>query len=363
MKKRSLFLPPAPQLKEQADNRYKYLYSGFENVNQVHISEEPSIHAKRFHDLENLLEFKIIRNDHTKMSLIYLIAARNLVGECLTNMPGTYITHLIYNELHTTISAYIKNTSRLASCVTFRNFYQRGFSELVFCVVQSENQITGVGANIIAHFKEYLQVVNIRHIVVYADNSAIGFFEKQGFSKKIGIPKEVYDDYIGHYDGATLMYARVDPYYNYVSHPDFTESIQKIIAATLEPPRIVRFKIFPVPEILGMRIEPKASTSVKEVIQMIFEKTVSHSSSNLFKKLVPKEDYPDYYKAVKHPMCFEIIERKLKSGKYQKIEDLISDLSLIIENVFSYEDIEVKYKKNALILQSHIQEILMKLHK
>ena len=329
-----LFYPPAPKLKEQVGNVYKPLFYDFTDVKQVHVSEKPSLNAIRHYNLENLLQYKILHNDHTDMSLIYLNAAKNLICQCLTNMPAHYITHVVFNEKHITFTAFIKNSPKVASCVTFRIFDKTKLCELVFCVVKSDIQVSGIGTNLMEHFKQYLQVLGVRNVLVYADNSAIGFFEKQGFSQKIGVQQKYYKGIIKHYDGATLMHLEVDPYYDYVHHQDFTESMQKIIAANLENPQIIQFKKFPVPQILGINIDQKTTTSIKDPIQMIYEQTISHSSSNLFKTLISKKDFPDYYQTVKRPMCFETIERKIQAGKYNKIAELISDMELIISNVF-----------------------------
>ena len=55
------------------------------------------------------------------------------------------------------------------------------------------------------HLKEYVKTMGLTHFLTYADNYAIGYFRKQGFTKYITMPKERWRNYIKDYDGGTLM--------------------------------------------------------------------------------------------------------------------------------------------------------------
>lgn len=43
------------------------------------------------------------------------------------------------------------------------------------------------------------------HFLTYADNYAVGYFRKQGFSKEITLPRSVWAGYIKDYEGGTIM--------------------------------------------------------------------------------------------------------------------------------------------------------------
>lgn len=45
----------------------------------------------------------------------------------------------------------------------------------------------------------------INHFLTYADNYAIGWFKKQGFTKEISLPRDRWVGYIKDYDAANLM--------------------------------------------------------------------------------------------------------------------------------------------------------------
>lgn len=45
----------------------------------------------------------------------------------------------------------------------------------------------------------------INYFLTYADNYAVGYFRKQGFSKEISFPRERWVGYIKDYEGGTIM--------------------------------------------------------------------------------------------------------------------------------------------------------------
>ena len=56
---------------------------------------------------------------------------------------------------------------------------------------------------------------NIEFLMTYADNLAIQYFKKQGFSDTIQIPKEIWKGYLKDYDGSTHMECLINPKINY----------------------------------------------------------------------------------------------------------------------------------------------------
>lgn len=56
------------------------------------------------------------------------------------------------------------------------------------------------------HLKDYIKSTSSsRHFLTYADNYAVGYFKKQGFTKEISLPREIWTGYIKDYEGGTLM--------------------------------------------------------------------------------------------------------------------------------------------------------------
>ena len=57
------------------------------------------------------------------------------------------------------------------------------------------------------HFKAHIRKVypDIMHFLTYADNFAVIFFKKQGFSKEITLERSLWAGYIKDYEGGTIM--------------------------------------------------------------------------------------------------------------------------------------------------------------
>ena len=66
------------------------------------------------------------------------------------------------------------------------------------------------------HVKQYVKQAKITHFLTYADNYAIGYFEKQGFTKQVTLPQNQWKGYIKDYDGGTLMECIIHDQMNYL---------------------------------------------------------------------------------------------------------------------------------------------------
>lgn len=57
------------------------------------------------------------------------------------------------------------------------------------------------------HYKMHIRKAypGMNHFLTYADNYAVGYFEKQGFSKEITLERSVWAGYIKDYEGGTIM--------------------------------------------------------------------------------------------------------------------------------------------------------------
>ena len=66
------------------------------------------------------------------------------------------------------------------------------------------------------HLKQHILThEKITHLLTFADNNAVGYFTKQGFSKEITLSKESWSGYIKEYDGGTFMEGLLDPSITY----------------------------------------------------------------------------------------------------------------------------------------------------
>lgn len=61
-----------------------------------------------------------------------------------------------------------------------------------------------------------MQKRNVLYLMTYADNLALGYFRKQGFSKDIITPLDLWDGYIKDYEGGTKMEYWIDSKIDYL---------------------------------------------------------------------------------------------------------------------------------------------------
>lgn len=79
------------------------------------------------------------------------------------------------------------------------------------------------------HLKDYSTQQGIKHFLTYADEFAIGYFKKQGFSKDIKVARPVYAGYIKEYEGATLMHCELHPSIVYTQFSSVLRKQKEII--------------------------------------------------------------------------------------------------------------------------------------
>ncbi len=71
------------------------------------------------------------------------------------------------------------------------------------------------------HFKAHIRNTypDMMHFLTYADNYAVGYFEKQGFSKDITLDRSVWAGYIKDYEGGTIMQCTMLLKVDYLNKP------------------------------------------------------------------------------------------------------------------------------------------------
>ena len=79
------------------------------------------------------------------------------------------------------------------------------FAELVFLSVETSAQVGGLGTRLINRLKTTLTSQSIPRVLTYADNTALLFFQLQGFTHELTISADDYVGRIGEYKESVLM--------------------------------------------------------------------------------------------------------------------------------------------------------------
>jgi len=154
---------------------------------------------------EGIIRFEVVKNDGKPDSMVLLTGLKNIFQKQLPKMPKEYIARLVYDRNHYSL-AVVKDKMRVVGGITYRPFEARHFAEIVFCAISSSEQVKGYGARLMNHLKDHIRsTYDIQYFLTYADNYAIGYFKKQGFTTEITLEKPVWMGYIKDYEGGTLM--------------------------------------------------------------------------------------------------------------------------------------------------------------
>ncbi|CAI9559725.1 unnamed protein product [Staurois parvus] len=275
--------------------------------------------AARLEERRGVIEFHVVGNSlnqkPNKKIMIWLVGLQNVFSHQLPRMPKEYITRLVFDPKHKTL-ALIKD-GRVIGGICFRMFPSQGFTEIVFCAVTSNEQVKGYGTHLMNHLKEYHIKHNVLNFLTYADEYAIGYFKKQGFSKDIKVPKARYVGYIKDYEGATLMGCELNPRIPYTEFSVIIKKQKEIIKKMIERKQAQIRKVYPglscfkegvrqipiesipgiketgwKPSIKEKSKEPKDPDQLHNTLKNILQQVKSHQSAWPFMEPVKRTEAP-----------------------------------------------------------------------
>ena len=271
-------------------------------------------------------------------------------------MPEHYISRLVFNDNHKT--CILLRDGIVYGGITFRPFFDEDFAEIAFCAVSSQQQIRGFGAHVMAHVKTYLQAVGVHNILTYADNTAVGYFKRQGFTLKINFDPDIWRRCIKDYQGATLIHCKIRPDVDYLRINDIVDQQKLLISSLLPDSELLQVNKFPVTEIKGIVIDKKPQIAVKNQMKIILNETKLHSRAWPFLKPVSKQDAPHYFDIIKTPMDLSTLEKNVNDNKYKTIDDFARDMRLIFSNCYKYNGSDSVYSRSAKELEEYFEQLM-----
>lgn len=306
--------------------------------------DKPRDEAAKSDEQRKLIEFHIIGNHLSKPVskevTLWLLGILNVFAYQLPYMPREYISRLVFDGKHKTLALVKKN--RPIGGICFRPFKSQGFIEIVFCAVTSDEQLNGYGTHLMNHLKDYSTQQGIKHFLTYADVNAIGYFEKQGFSKDIKVCRPMYAGYIKEYEGATLMYCELHPCLIYTQFSSVIrkqkEIVKELILQRQQEIQDVQqgltcfkegVRSIPIESIPGLlefekKCVPRARQprppdeeididKLGQTLNAILGMISNHKDAWPFKQPVDKKEVKDYYDVIKYPMDLKTMAERLKA--------------------------------------------------
>jgi histone acetyltransferase len=219
--------------------------------------------------------------------------------------------------------------------------------------------------------------------VTYADNNAIEYFRKQGFTKHLQMPEARWKGYIKDYSGSTMMQCKIHKTIDYenisqtikMQRERVINKIHSIMNTIVHSPLDFRNKgreDFSFAEITGL--EPAGWTqkeydeakgteekTFEEQCDDILKALWDHENAWPFRTAVSQRQAPDYYQVITEPMWIEKIQKSVEAKVYSKRDAFKRDVVKIFENARHYNGKDTIFYKFADILQAFAQPLLDKL--
>ncbi|CAG8754893.1 9972_t:CDS:2, partial [Gigaspora margarita] len=293
---------------------------------ELNVPEKPAMIEER----EGVIAMKVLTNNGDTENLKLLTGLKNLIKIQLPNMPPEYITRLVYDSIF---------PCQLSKTVAV---------------------LSGYGSHLMNHLKDHLKDnKGIKYLMTYADNHAMGFFKKNGFTTDITLERSLWMGFIKDYDEATIMQAiriKIDEQkkntrvYKGLHHIKNTK--QPVDPMTI--PGIKESGWTPVMEALA-RGNKK---SIRNIMINITSELKKHPRSWPFRTPVNGDEVPDYYKVIKNPMDLSKIESKVENNCYKSIDEFAHDVRIIFHNCRIYNADGTVYVKCASGLEKYFDDRL-----
>ncbi|KAK9067590.1 hypothetical protein SSX86_011701 [Deinandra increscens subsp. villosa] len=337
---------------------------------------------------EGKLKFVCVSNDKIDEHMIWLIGLKNIFARQLPNMPKEYIVRLVMDRSHKSVMVIRRNT--VVGGITYRPYFSQKFGEIAFCAITSDEQVKGYGTRLMNHLKKYARDDDgLTHFLTYADNNAVGYFNKQGFTKDIFLEKERWHGYIKDYDGGILMECKIDPKLPYTDlstmihrqRQAIDEKIKELSNCHIVYPGIdfqkketgIPKRVCKLEDIPGLReagwtpdqwghsrfryfnASPDGTLNQKLTgfMRSILKALLDHADAWPFKDPVDVRDVPDYYDIIRDPMDLKTMSRRVESEQYYvTLEMFIADARRMFANARTYNSPETIYFKCSTRLEA-----------
>eukprot|EP00592_Proboscia_alata_P005575 CAMPEP_0194382604 /NCGR_PEP_ID=MMETSP0174-20130528/61692_1 /TAXON_ID=216777 /ORGANISM="Proboscia alata, Strain PI-D3" /LENGTH=398 /DNA_ID=CAMNT_0039168043 /DNA_START=75 /DNA_END=1271 /DNA_ORIENTATION=+ len=348
------------------------------------------------------IRYAIVQNDGSNdpTTLMRLIGLKSLFAKQLPKMPKEYIAHLVLDRRHKSLAllsndpAHKDSDEEIIGGITYRAYPDMKFAEIAFCAVSASQQVKGYGTKLMNLVKQHAVTEGIEYFITYADNYAIGYFKKQGFTKSITMHKSRFHGLIKDYDGATMVECYMHPSIDYTRIPEMIkvqrEFLLKRIRLVAKSHRVIypplpcgfqpilegvsrnnesaaRSMAIPGVAEAGWTFNDLISTPgnnkdadrlknhLKSELLQLVRKTEEQQFSWPFRLPVDANDVQDYLDVIKDPIDLSTIEKRIKKGDWYKSKKMLYvDLMRIVQNCKTYNDSSSSYHECAVSLETYL---------
>ncbi|KIY49106.1 Bromodomain-domain-containing protein [Fistulina hepatica ATCC 64428] len=332
-----------------------------------------------------IIQIVPVENDRTPRMLVLLTGLKTLFQKQLPEMPREYIARLVYDS-NSKALAIVKRGLRVVGGICYRPFPHRGFMEIVFLATASVDQVKGYGSTLMDHFKAHVRKTypHVDYFLTYADNYAVGYFEKQGFSKEISLDRSIWAGYIKDYEGGTIMQCKMVPKVDYPKKAEMLvtqqeaimNKIRRLSKSHIVYPGLPQFRdgalrdlVLDPADVPGLResgwtkdMTVTVRRHIKQpkdiFMERLLEQLKNHGSSWPFMVPVDREHVPTYYETIKNPMDYSTMENKLNNKGYDTVDAFLADCQLIFDNARIFNAPDSIFYKQAQKLDKFVKNFV-----
>ncbi|PCH43625.1 Bromodomain-domain-containing protein [Wolfiporia cocos MD-104 SS10] len=335
---------------------------------------------------KGIIKIVSVENDRKHRSLVILTGLKTLFQKQLPKMPREYIARLVYDS-NSKCLAIIKRGLKVVGGICYRPFPHRGFAEIVFFATTSVDQVKGYGSMLMDHFKAHIRRTypDMWHFLTYADNYAVGYFRKQGFSKEITLDRSIWAGYIKDYEGGTIMQCTMLPKLDYLKTREVIAMQKEAILSKIREMSRSHIVYEGLPQFRdgsggNVRVDPKDVPGLRETgwtpsmatdaprlpgkstehttMEKLLSDLQAHALAWPFQTPVNAEEVADYYDVIKKPMDFGTMEHKLDTNQYPNLDSFLADAQLVFDNCRTYNPEGSVYYKSSIKLEKFLREQL-----
>ena len=345
----------------------------------------------------------IVTNDGTPDSMVKLIGLKSLFARQLPKMPKEYIVRLVFDRRHKSLAILSQDPKHrggdeeIIGGICYRAYPEMRFAEIAFCAVSASQQVKGYGTKLMNLLKRQMVREGLEYSITYADNYAIGYFKKQGFTKAITMPKGRYHGLIKDYDGGTIMECYVHPSIDFTRVPDMIQAQKAFLlqrVATVAKSHRVVYPPLPrgwEPDLTGVsrsnqdaarsmaipgvaeagwtlsdlqactgaaKDNDRKANQLKSELLALWRKTQEQQCAWPFREPVNTDEVPDYLEVIKDPIDLSTIEKRIRKGTFYKTREMLFvDLTRMVNNCKLYNGTESPYTDCAVQLEKYLKTI------
>mmetsp|Transcript_15479 Transcript_15479/g.23615 ORF Transcript_15479/g.23615 Transcript_15479/m.23615 type:complete len:259 (+) Transcript_15479:107-883(+) len=237
----------------------------------------------------------------------------------------------------------------------------------------------------------------IEYFITYADNFAIGYFKKQGFTKAITMPRERFRGLIKEYDGGTMMECYVHPSIDFLHMPEILNAqrdfiLQRIrlnakshstVYDPVQKPMVMESngarqneyvaRAMAIPGVAeagwtaadiqqtasgGAKDGDRQRSALKTEMLQILKKIDEQQCVWPFRLPVDTTEVTDYLEIIKDPIDLSTIQKRLKKEDYYRTKHLLyTDLMRMVNNCKLYNTSDSSYYECAVQLEEYLKTV------